>query len=279
MYGIKQLLEKELLDMNILSKAYQKELKKMPNGCLSRKQVNHVSYYYWKYKIKEYGTSRYVQKYLSNRDSGQEMIALLKRKRFLELSLRSLNVQIKRSEQFLSNYTEFDPMEIESSMSPTYSEIQMKQGSTDSFLTTNAKAWLTESFVSNPFAPERLTHTTASGLHVRSKSEAIIVNLLDTGGIPYRYEAPLKLDDRTFYPDFTVLRPFDQKLIYWEHFGMVSDPGYQCKMDRKLSLYRLHQITPWNNLITTYDDENGSIDVRQIIRVIDIFLREGRSTP
>lgn len=273
MYGTKTLLQKEYRDMKKLAASYQKELKKMPSGYLNRKQVNCVFYYYWHYKISEYGTSRFVQKILPQNDSGREMIALLKRKRFLELSLRSLNVQLKKTERFLANYKEFEPTEIEASMSPTYSGIQMKQTSSNSSLTATTKAWLAEPFESNPFAPGRLIHTTSNGLHVRSKSEAIIINLLDSSGIPFRYEALLKLDDHTFYPDFTILRPSDQKVVYWEHFGMVSDPDYQRKMDHKLSLYRLHQITPWNNLITTYDDGDRSIDTSQINRIIDIFLQ------
>ena len=31
-------------------------------------------------------------------------------------------------------------------------------------------------------------------------------------------------------------------------------------------------ITPWNNLITTFDDPNGSIDMRTIQEIVDIFI-------
>lgn len=272
MYGTKELLKKECQAMKSILEYYQKELTEMPDGYLGRKKVNNNFYYYQQLNVKKNGLCRRIQKHLSHNSSDEWTIALLKRKRFLELSLRPLNVQIKRMEHFLTNFNEFNPTEIENSMSPTYSGIEMKQASSDPSFVINEKAWLTEPFESNPFERERLIHTTSNGLHVRSKSEAIIVNLLDNSGIPFRYEAPLKLDDYTFYPDFTVLRPSDQKVIYWEHFGMISSSNYQSKMDHKLSIYRLYQITPWNNLITTYDDENGSIDARQMSRIIEIFL-------
>ena len=62
---------------------------------------------------------------------------------------------------------------------------------------------------------------------VRSKSELNIANMLDSYGVPYKYECPLKLKDgKVIYPDFTVINVKSRKVIYWEHRGMMDDKNY-----------------------------------------------------
>ena len=47
-------------------------------------------------------------------------------------------------------------------------------------------------------------YITDAGERVRSKSELVIANLLYKNNIPYMYECPLKINNNTVYPDFTV---------------------------------------------------------------------------
>lgn len=136
----------------------------------------------------------------------------------------------------------------------------------------DCSAWENEEYDSSELFPEGLLFSTVGGLKVRSKSEAIIAGLLEINNVPFRYEAALNLGDKTYYPDFTILRPGDKKILYWEHFGMADDEGYSTSMDRKMAIYRKHGIVPWDQLITTYEIERGSMDVRDIQNIINLFL-------
>lgn len=133
--------------------------------------------------------------------------------------------------------------------------------------------WEREHFESNPFHPDGLIHVTQSGRRVRSKSEAIIAGLLEVHRIPFRYEARLDLGNRYVYPDFTIRRNLDGAIFYWEHFGMTEKTEYLETMEEKMAAYREAGITPWNELITTYDRASGSLDVRMIESLMrSIFL-------
>jgi hypothetical protein len=116
-------------------------------------------------------------------------------------------------------------------------------------------------------------HRTQNGIMVRSKSELIIADTLESLGIPYQYEIELPYDDYHLCPDFTVIRPRDGKVIFWEHFGMTHDEEYLRKMDLKLVRYRKLNIQPWHNLIISYDREDGSLDVGLIRALVEGWLR------
>lgn len=116
-------------------------------------------------------------------------------------------------------------------------------------------------------------HRTQRGVMVRSKSELIIADMLESLGIPYQYEVELPYDDYHLCPDFTVIRPRDGMVIYWEHFGMTHDEEYLIKMDLKLDKYRNIGIRPWNNLMISYDKEDGSLDVTLVRALVEGWLR------
>lgn len=116
-------------------------------------------------------------------------------------------------------------------------------------------------------------HRTQQGVKVRSKSELIIADMLEYQEIPYQYEVELPWDDYYLCPDFTVVRPRDSKVIYWEHFGKTNDDEYLRKMDLKIVKYRNMGIKPWDNLMISYDRENGSLDLGIIRSMIDSWLK------
>ena len=60
-------------------------------------------------------------------------------------------------------------------------------------------------------------------------------------------------------PDFTIIRARDGKIIYWEHCGMMDDPGYRARNKKKLKEYEEAGIVPWDNLIVTYDTIEGGL--------------------
>lgn len=131
--------------------------------------------------------------------------------------------------------------------------------------------WRSIKYEGNPYRPDQKIHRTPGGIYVRSKSELLIATHLEYMDIPYRYEAHLVLEGNIVYPDFTILRPADNKLIYWEHMGMLDDFDYAQKASMKLMQYFQCNIRPYDNLITTYDD-NGTLDMAHIEQITNTML-------
>ena len=130
---------------------------------------------------------------------------------------------------------------------------------------------------SKRFLEDRLIHRTKRGDLVRSKSEVIIANeLLAQGFNRYEYESELKLPDgRTHLPDFTIVDDDTGERFYWEHLGLLHNPEYAARWERKLSAYRAADILPHDEgggdagtLIVTRDDEAGGIDAKAIAELI-----------
>ena len=81
---------------------------------------------------------------------------------------------------------------------------------------------------------DSLIHRTESGDLVRSKSEVIIADKLFARGVDYAYEQPLTLPNgSTRYPDFTIADPARGVTFYWEHLGLLDDPAYRTRWERK----------------------------------------------
>lgn len=104
-------------------------------------------------------------------------------------------------------------------------------------------------------------HHTLSEYMVRSKSEVIICNLLSERGIPFKYETLLQATDGTMaLPDFTIVA--NGREWYWEHLGLLNDPAYQARWERKRAWYQR-----WfpGQLLTTQDGPTLSKDALAII--------------
>ncbi len=130
------------------------------------------------------------------------------------------------------------------------------------------------------FLEEGLIHRTERGDLVRSKSELVIADKLFRQGIEYIYEQPLTLPNgRIRYPDFTITDHARGETFYWEHLGMLENPGYKERWERKLNEYLEAGIKPHEagggsagTLIITRDDANGGIDSPSITRLIEAVL-------
>ena len=102
---------------------------------------------------------------------------------------------------------------------------------------------------------------TLSEYFVRSKSEAIITNMLVDREIPFKYEVPLYAPDGTmFLPDFTV--KFKGEEYYWEHVGRPNDEAYMAHWAKKEAWYNKHFP---GKLLTTIESNNLSKDAAELI--------------
>ena len=122
------------------------------------------------------------------------------------------------------------------------------------------------------FMTEGLIHVSPNGTAVRSKSELVIISRLEHYGLTPVYEPELYLDGVTLRPDFEIRRPRDARLIYWEHAGLMTDPEYRQRHTEKMVIYEQNGIVPWENLIVTYDNSSGGLDVRLVDGLIQGWL-------
>lgn len=137
-----------------------------------------------------------------------------------------------------------------------------------------AEEWQSKTFKTNPYKIENKIYDTRRGEKVRSKSEAIIADMLFEMGIPYHYECPVRLrDGKIKYPDFTLLKKRTGEVVYLEHFGFMDDEDYRKENMYKLDLYRANGIYPGKNLIFTYETADNPLDINGIRRMLkDILL-------
>jgi len=99
-------------------------------------------------------------------------------------------------------------------------------------------------------------------------------------GVEYVYEQPLTIrEGRVRYPDFTIADHARGVTFYWEHLGMLDDPSYQTRWERKRAEYfaagiRSHEEGggPEGTLIETRDDPRGGLDAAAIAELIDKVL-------
>ncbi len=127
------------------------------------------------------------------------------------------------------------------------------------------------------FLEDRLIHRTERGDLVRSKSELVIADKLHARRIDYAYEQRLILGEgRVRYPDFTIAGHASGVTYYWEHLGLLDDPEYRARWERKRAEYLAAGIRPHDagggpegTLIETRDDARGGLDAGQIAKLID----------
>lgn len=116
-------------------------------------------------------------------------------------------------------------------------------------------------------------HTTNRGEMVRSKSEVIVANILDSLDLDYEYEKELPIDGIDYLPDFTI--NYHGKKAYLEHLGMLGIDSYRERNKKKLEKYEKNDISEARgNLIITEDGLDGSIDSNRIMNMIKKWMSE-----
>lgn len=120
------------------------------------------------------------------------------------------------------------------------------------------------------FRPEGLIHRTEHGEKVRSKSEAIIANILYNLGLDYRYEYPIEGQTQPGIrrPDF-VFFTAERKPILWEHLGMLDNLDYRSRWQSKQAWYEANGFTQGVDLFITRDEADGGLDSHRIRKVAE----------
>ncbi|WP_408069598.1 hypothetical protein [Butyrivibrio sp. JL13D10] len=132
--------------------------------------------------------------------------------------------------------------------------------------------WLAEPYESGYFEDGMPEHYTDNNERVRSKSEVIIANTLNKLGIPYKYECPIFIGNKKVYPDFSILKMPQRKVIYWEHLGLLDDDEYLARNMEKLDNYESHGYFLGDNLIITRETSERPLNSKHVMRLIEHYL-------
>ena len=254
-------LDSLINDLTAQISNYEEELLRLPEGTMTRALRPGGTYYY--HLLPPRGFRKKVKRVGITKD--EEMIHRLARKRYLQESLSLARSNLQVLQEASAGYVPHDPASLRAALRGPYADLPLEM------FTPLAAPPDPDGYNQweNDYRPEGLTQTSHDGVPMRTKSEVNIAGRLGHFGVENVYEKPLRINEYVFHPDFTIRRPRDGKTIYWEHAGMMEDSGYRPKHDWKMSVYEEYGIVPWRNLIITYDDDKGGIDMK----LVDALIR------
>lgn len=258
MYNSKTHVVYELKRLLTTKRRYQERLEQLPQGYLKLCASNGRPYYM---RLKD-GQKQYLG------NGAKEEVQKLQERRFLEVTIRNIEYNQGLMEQYLDQYRPTEPHEVMQSLPKAYQRYDTYWA--EGIL--NPKQWEFADYNKSNFHPEHLTHKTQKGEFVRSKSEALIADILYERGIPYHYEERLLLGDKTVVPDFKVLVRSENRFKFLEHCTMIENERYIRSFIWKMQQYQAHGYLPWRDIFYTFDDVDGSIDTFSINKMLDHYF-------
>ena len=256
-------ITKQDMDMQRkLLKIFRKTLDALPTGRLSAKKIKGRLYYY--HIDEKTGKQTYIPK------SNLTLIHELKEKRWLKKAVRIMEKNLKAQEQMLKFYQAYDAQTIMDMLPDSYRDEFLE--AYENQVNPDLHKWANDTYRKNPYHQDECIHTTSFGLKVHSKVELIIAELLYRLGIPFRYDAPVKVKDKYGnvkyrYVDFLIKLPTGQYIL-WEHMGLFAKEDYRRDQFDKLTEYFNKGIFMPNNLIITMDGPNGEFDNAAVERIV-----------
>ena len=238
----------------------EQELKTAPEGSLIVRSKNGKWEYYWNRK-----TGR---NYLSRKQ--KDIISKLVQKRYNEKARAILRKQIKKNRGILALQVEPTVQSIMKQMTFARAEwVKPLVTSIDDF----AERWSKIPYDPKPFNDGDPNHYAKNGLRVRSKSEAIIVDLLLEYGIVFRYECPIYLKGLgQIHPDFIVINKRTGEEFVWEHFGRMDDWRYANDMVKRVEAYHYNGYYEGKNLIYTLESTKLPFGATEAKGMIEQYL-------
>lgn len=250
-----RLMEQRIVILQRAIKFAEKDKRTLPEGRLriskSRKQMRY-------FEVTDDTPSK--GKYISM--NNMKYVRNLAQKMYNELFLKRAKKELSKIEELLTYARKGTAESIFTNLSSERQKLVTPYIITDDLY---AMKWQSQNFQSNPYMPENKKYDTIRGEKVRSKSEAILADMLYNLGIPYHYEKPLVMGRGVVrYPDFTILNTKNREEIYLEHLGLLDDEEYRRGCLNKLDEYRKNSIFPGKNLILTYETSDNPLDIKGI---------------
>lgn len=188
----------------------------------------------------------------------------------LSKAVAEIDYQLDILSTYINNYRPFDLNDIAANISPSYDNFDpmiLKH------LGYEKIPLIEDSSQESAFRTEQLRYFAKDGTAVRSKSEALIIDLYLDYQIDYHYEPLLRLSDGSFLrPDFTAFSKKDGRQKFHEHLGIFNDKLYRKRFYNKMENYISLGYYPGRDIFFTYDDPDGGLDIPQIASVIKLNL-------
>ena len=252
-----KIVREDMRQQQYLLQIYKDACRILPRGRLRYRLMEGVVRYF----TTDPNTNKEI--YIKKKDMNK--VYQLKYRRVLEEAIASIENNLALQRDFLEKYKTYDPAACQSRLGKAY------QDAPEVLHQMGGRRQKRESYQNN-YRREDLIHTTSFGMMFRSKSEAMIAEMLHKAGIPFFYESKLVLHDEWgephyYYPDFTIVLP-DGRVIYWEHFGRMDSSEYRDKNYKKLAVYHFNDIYPPSNLIITMESRKGGMDAAAVHQII-----------
>lgn len=207
-------------------------------------------------------------KYVSKENLGE--IEAIAQRDYNKKVLAAIEAKIKTLDAFLAKFCGGDIAEAFTKLKPGRKSMVQPIAVTDEDYAT---AWSSLPYKAKGFESGATEIFSASGQRVRSKSEAIIADILADAGVPYRYEFPVNVRGMGMvHPDFYCINPRTRKVFIWEHFGMMNDSNYAEKAIGKISMYANAGWTLGSNLLATFESAAQPLNSKAVKNTLLQFL-------
>ena len=251
--------ENQLDFLKGIEKQIQAQLANVPAEILRLSKSNgQLQYYSEANKKRTYIRKKNIQfaKKLAQRDYNKKLIPYVRK-------------NIHMIEQFLKGYSPEKCINCYSNL-PMARKLLVEPFFVDA--QSYAKQWQSQKYEPKKEFPIENFLTTKKE-RVRSKSEIIIANMLNSKGIPYHYEFPVKINNSlTLYPDFYCLNKRTRQEFYWEHCGKMDNPEYAIRLVQRLGLYAQKNIIVGKNLILTMETREQPLNTKDVERIIQALF-------
>lgn len=255
-------LEKKLEELHNTIERCKSELSDTPNGVV-QVSVGHSGYQYYHFYQKG---KKNVREYIKKKE--EKLAYELAQCDYIRRVQATAELQIKELQKAKVRYMENRPENVFEKLNENRKHLVSPLYLSDERFIEEWKNAIPDS--TNPYPIESEIYTNR-GEHVRSKSERIIADELFRLGIPYKYEAALKLGGQTVvYPDFTILNVKKRETWYLEHLGMLDNEEYLQNTFNKMNHYIQQGIIPGKNLIITYEKSDSPLNTKNL----EILLKE-----
>jgi len=229
----------------------EKKIKNLPAGRLRESTINNYPRFY-------YCTIDSKGKYI--KADNKKLISALATKEYYSMLAKECKSRIKSISKVISQYESFDWDKLENKIN------QNKMQYVDVDIVSEKS--MVKSWLQKPY--RKLKHfenkyPTKKGDMVKSKTEVIIADILFDYGIPYKYEMELVLSDgKRCYPDFTIFDVKQNRIIIFEHFGLMNDVEYAKKTRAKINAYIKNGFVPFDTFIYTFESENIDFQIETV---------------